>query len=73
MANVSPCLICGQEMSPGTYRMVAFDKPYLNIFIHKDCYANISQEEFINKVLLWYNNNRNGEQNAGKHGKIKRK
>jgi hypothetical protein len=46
------------------YHMVPVEKPYMNFFLHKDCYLKLGSEidvwivDNIEKVIKTYNNNR---------------
>lgn len=41
---IKVCFDCDEEMTEG-YKMVALDKPYINLFFHKSCLARIESEE----------------------------
>lgn len=58
------CFICDKKLTTYDYKMIAFDRPYLNIFVCKECSNN--QEELIKKVELWYNLNRKENSKNGK-------
>lgn len=45
------CLICKKQIKvDDTRRMLAFEKPYVNIFVHKSCYETIKDNYNI-KIL----------------------
>lgn len=67
------CFQCGEPLSFGNYKMIAFDKPYLNIFICTNCYKILDEKEFIKNVILWYNNKENGGKNGQRTSKNRRK
>jgi len=51
------CPFCKKEVEL-EYSMIALDKPYLNLKLHKDCYRQISENLNENVPLLletWYN------------------
>jgi hypothetical protein len=37
------CTRCHKEIE-GDYKMVPMEKPYLNLFFHRDCFSEISDE-----------------------------
>jgi hypothetical protein len=43
------CISCGKEIE-GTGRMFSFDRPYLNLYFHKECIPE--SEEEIKKYVL---------------------
>lgn len=68
MANVRTnkkiCILCliekKEEIDLGNdYFLLALEKPYMNLYCHKECYKSKSYDEIVQilakNVNLWYN------------------
>jgi hypothetical protein len=60
------CPYCEKEVKVfkdgSDYRMVALDRPYVNLFFHRDCFINLENDgdlfAFLTKnTEKWYNYN----------------
>lgn len=64
MLKNNKCFLCAMDLTVDNYKMVAFDTPYLNIFVCKDCSKDT--EKLIESVKMWYNLNRKENKNGKK-------
>lgn len=48
---MKPICFCCEKQLTTTYRMVAFDHPYINLFFHVECYLALdcSVDELVTK------------------------
>lgn len=63
--DVLSCVECQKEVVPSTpYKMVALEKPYINLFFHRDCYNSVLLEiegwenlpvYLARNLEVWYN------------------
>lgn len=58
------CFLCGLDLSVNNYKMIAFDTPYLNVFLCKECSKDTNK--LIENVKIWYNLNRKENKNGRK-------
>lgn len=54
------CFHCGNDINPADYKMYALDKPYVNLFFHKECFSLVGGYDGIEvyltqKVEMVYN------------------
>lgn len=51
------CPICSKEMNNYLLEyLMGFDKPYMNIYMHKECAKTINKEYIVQNAELLYNN-----------------
>jgi len=54
--SVPNCFECGKTIDDYVYKIIAFDRPHVNLYFHKECYITGDIEEyFANKKERVYN------------------
>ncbi len=71
------CIVCRKELRLEDDKfMLALDRPYLNLWVHKSCWNQIKdnlKDFFTQEVIeFMYNNIVNGDKNERKSRKIRR-
>ena len=51
--NIRICIICERDIGDSPKRMIPIEKPYLNLWIHTDCYVNYPDDfnEYLKKYI----------------------
>ena len=53
------CLATGKSISSNLWFMVAVERPYANLWFHRECYKSYTEDELIqflsNNYKIWYN------------------
>lgn len=64
MLKNKSCFLCSKDLQVNDYKMFAFDYPYINVFVCKECSKD--KEKLIESVEIWYNLNRKENKNGRK-------
>ena len=50
VSKMQTCLMCNEELLFNDRFMLAVDRPYLNLWIHKECFKTHTYKDFIKKI-----------------------